>query len=125
MAAALLMQLLKKCLNAAFYMKASLDLLNIAGEIFLKPNEDLFVKKCKSFNPEIGQAGKSKRCIVFLTSFAHFLMCDKILYRRKTSSHIQKQLLDKPMNIYHLKAELNHLNDRLFLPIHKLCWETI
>ena len=54
------MQLLIKYLNMAFYMKASLDLLNIAEEIFLKPNEDLFVKKSKSFNPETGPGWETK-----------------------------------------------------------------
>lgn len=78
MAAALLTQLLIKYLNMAFYMKASRDLLNVAEEIFQKPNEDLFMKKSKSINPEIGQAGKPKLCIIFLTSLAHFLMWDKI-----------------------------------------------
>lgn len=125
MATALLTQLLIKYLNMAFYRKTSLDLLNIAEKIFLKLNEDLFMKKSKSFSPEIGQAGKPKHCIVFLTSLAHFLMCDKMPYRRKTSSQIQKQLLDKSVNLHHLKTELNHLNDRLFLSIHKLCWEII
>lgn len=119
------MQLLIKYLNMAFYKKASLDLLNVAEEIFQKPNEDLLMKKSKSVNPEIGQAGKPKLCIFFLTSLAHFLMWDKISYRRKTCNHIPKQLLDKSMNSYHLKTERNHLNDQLFLPIHKLCWEII
>jgi len=88
------MQTLVKYLNMAFYMKASLDSLSIAEEIFLKQNEGISIKKKKSFIKEIGQAGKLKHCTVFLTSLAHFLMCEKMPHRRNTSSHIQKRLLD-------------------------------
>lgn len=41
------------------------------------------------------------------------------------SSRLQKQLLDKSVNLYHPKTELNHVNERLFLLIHILCWEII
>lgn len=80
------------------------------------------MKKSESFNPETGEVGKPKHCIICLTSLAYLPIRDK---RNLNSSHLQKQLLDKSVNLYHLKTELNHLNDRLFLLIHRLCWEII
>lgn len=63
---------------------------------------------------------KALHHLSYITSLAYLLMSDK---RNKKRSHLQKQLVEKSVNLYHLKTELNHLNDRLFLLIHKLCWE--